>query len=129
MRNHPKAGQPVKIANGPLKGQYYLVTGYLTDQFQGKSMAGIIADHEHLVQSVKARGFPLDDDLVIGKLYPAMDVKVLHDKELQVEMHSVEGGSDLPPNVESMTNKRKKPAKTLASIKKEKEDAEPTKPA
>jgi hypothetical protein len=125
MRKHPKAGCPVKIANGPLKGQYFMVGDFLESQFQGKSIAGIIADHEHLVQAARQRGFPLDSDLVIGKLYPAMNVIVVHDKELQVEMTVHEGGGEtveLPPNVEPMSKKRK--PKTVKS-EKEKRDAEP----
>lgn len=110
MEKHQKAGMPVKIANGKLAGKYFVVTDYLVNNFQGKDIAKIAASHPHLVVALKNRGYPVDERIVIGKMYPEMSVQCVHDDELLVQMSVVEGGGEkveLPPNVEAMSKKRK----------------------
>lgn len=125
MEKHPKAGQPVKIANGPLAGKYYVVHDWLVNQFQGKTIEGIIANKAmaHHLEKVTARKYPLDANLVWGRLYPTMDWTVTHDDELRVAMQVIEGNGEkveLPPNVESMSKKRKPKA-----VKKKEEKDDP----
>lgn len=107
MTKHPKAGHPVKIANGPLKGKYFIVTDWFVRQFQGKPIAKLAKTHSHLVTAMTNRGFPLDQDVVFGRLHPKMEWTCVHDKELLVDMHIVED-VELPPNVESIAPKKKK---------------------
>ena len=122
MKKHPKAGQPVKIANGPLAGKYFVVTDWLSNQYQGKSMEGILKNHGAHAVAVKRRGFPLDDGLVWGRLYPEMNWCLVHEKEILVNMKTVEtedgGKVELPPNVEPMLSKGKGKAR-MRSVKKE----------
>lgn len=117
MTKHPKAGQPVKVANGPYRGRYFIVSDFLINQYQGKKIEnlakGMMRSH---CEAAKSRGVPIDDGLVWGRLYPEMNYVLLHDaKELQVDMKLIEGGHEkveLPPNVEPMSKKRKpKPVK------------------
>lgn len=117
MAKHPSAGKAVKIANGPLKGQYFVVTDYLVNTYQGKKIENIVKAHYDHVRNVKRRGYPLDEEIVCGKLYPQMEYFCVHDKELQVDMKVVEVDKvalELPQNVESLATKRTK--------KKEKKD-------
>lgn len=116
MPKHPKAGMPVKIANGKFKGQYYYVVDYLVNLYQGKNMKRILTSfHPNVEAELKSRGCSVDDKIVWGKLYPSMRFLCLHDDELVVDMKLIEGGDaplELPPNVESLSKKRKpKPVK------------------
>ena len=110
MAKHPKAGQPVKIANGPLKGRYFVVQDFFVNQYQGRSIEKIAQSQGHHLVPMKRRGYPIDSDVVWGRLYPEMNWCCVHDKELLVDMQVVEGGGEkveLPPNVEAMSKKRK----------------------
>lgn len=98
MVRHPKAGQPVKIANGPLRGQYFIVSDYFVNQYQGKDIARLRKTQAKLLDPVAKRGYPIDDQVVFGKLYPKMNFICVHEKELLVDMKVIEGG-ELPPNV------------------------------
>lgn len=125
MTKHPKAGLPVKIANGPLKGKYFVVHDWYQNQYQGKDIKKVIERHFNEVKEVKRRGFPLDDKLVWGKIYPSMAWCCVHDDELLVQMTEVknEDGTttELPPNVAPMLSKGKGKAR-VKTVKKEKPD-------
>lgn len=82
QRRHPKAGQPVTIKQGPLKGRTFHVIDYLTTQYQGKDIKKIKADH--LTTAMVNRGMPLDDDTVFGKFHPGMEHACVHDSELKL---------------------------------------------
>ncbi len=126
MRNHPQRGKPCKITNGPLKGKYFIVIDFLEAQFQGKSIEKIKKTQGHLLQSMINRGFPVDTDVVFGKLYPEMNFAVVHDKELHADLRSVETGEgpvELPPNVEPITKKKAKTTNKLKSVKESPDDA------
>jgi hypothetical protein len=124
MEKHPKAGQPVKIANGPLAGKYYVVHDWYVNQFQGKSMVKLATTRPEL-QSVKKRKYPLDERVVWGRIYPEMAWTAVHDDELVVKMNVVEDAKgetvELPPNVEPMLPKGKGKAR-MKSVKKEAPD-------
>lgn len=82
QRRHPKAGQPVTIKQGPLKGRTFHVIDYLTTQYQGKDIKRIKADH--LTTAMVNRGYPLNDDTVFGKWHPSMEHACVHDDELKL---------------------------------------------
>ena len=99
MEKHPMAGIAVKIEEGPLKGQYFRVIDYLSRQFQGKEMDRIAEREPRLVTPVVGRGYPLDEKIVYGELYPSMEKICVHDNELKVKtakppLKIVEGGQD-----------------------------------
>lgn len=122
MAKHPKAGHPVKIANGPLKGRYFVVTDYFINQYQGKAMEKLAQIHGKHLERVHRAGYPVDHEVVWGRLYPEMDWTCVHDKELQIDMQVIEGEgvkTELPPNVEAMSSRRKPKA---VKPKKEKPD-------
>lgn len=129
MAKHPKAGMPVKIANGHYKGQYYYVIDYLINQYQGKKIEKVLKSfHPGVEAELKQRGCSVDDRIVWGKIYPSMNFLCLHDDELVVDMKVIEGGKapvdELPPNVEPLNNSKRKPK----TVKKEKGD-DPGKPS
>lgn len=86
MKKHPKAKQPVRIANGPNKGSYFVVEDYVVNQFQGKDIKRIQKSHRALIDPVELRGYPVDNEIVFGTLYPDMTKCCVHDKELQVNV-------------------------------------------
>ncbi len=129
MAKHPKAGLPVKVANGPFKGRYFVVVDYFQNQFQGKDMKKLAVAQAPMLAGVKSRGYPVDGEVVFGRLYPTMEFICLHDKELIVDMKVVDTGGaeevELPPNVESIkkaSNTADKAKKKLKSVKKETPD-------
>lgn len=79
-RKHPLAGQITTIKSGPLKGNMYHVIDFMESQHQGKSITRIKSP---LLFGVKQRGYPLDSDVVFGKLLPSFGFFCVHDKELQ----------------------------------------------
>lgn len=82
---HAMAGFPVKVEEGTYKGQYFKVIDYLVNQYQGKDMEKIAVSKASLVTPVIGRGYPLDDNIVFGQLYPAMTFMCMHDDELKVK--------------------------------------------
>lgn len=120
MNKHPKAGQPVKIANGPWAGKYYVVHDWYVNQYQGKKIENLKETRGAELLPVTKRGYPIDSKLVWGRLHPTMEWKVVHDDELVVKMNVIQGDNEkveLPPNVEPMSKKRKPKV-----VKKEKTD-------
>jgi hypothetical protein len=104
MNAHPKKGLPVKITAGPLIGQYFVITDYVVNQFQGKDIKKIAERYTNIgFGAMEQRGYPIDEQVVFGRLYPSMQPMVVHDSELKVDMKVVqdEEGEDveLPINV------------------------------
>lgn len=85
LQKHKMAGVAVKIEEGPFKGQYFKVIDYMENQFQGKSIEKIATFQATLVTPVVGRGYPLDDKIVFGQLYPAMTFMCVHDDELRIK--------------------------------------------
>lgn len=79
-RRHPLAGQIITIKQGPLKGNLFHVIDFMESQHQGKSVLKIKSP---LLHGVKERGYPLDSEVVFGKLLPSFGYICVHDKELQ----------------------------------------------
>lgn len=84
-KKHKMAGFPVKVEEGPFKGQYFKVIDYISNQYQGKSMEKIAVSKASLVTPVVGRGYPLDDKIVFGQLIPTNQFICLHDDELRVK--------------------------------------------
>lgn len=124
MRHHEKRGKAVKIANGPWKGKYFVIADYYTTQYQGKSIEKLAKVRGAELTPVLNRGFPIDDDVVWGRLYPAMNWCCVHDKELQVDMKMVDS-EELPPNVEQIKKRKPRVVKPKA-LKKEEDNGPPT---
>ena len=98
---HPMAGSPVELTAGPHKGKYFIVVDWLQNQYQGKSMEAIAKSHPELTRQVTSRkGFKLDDQIVFGKLYPALNFVCVHDSDMQIiekkppELTVISGGKD-----------------------------------
>lgn len=85
VQHHPLAGQIVTIKSGPLKGHMYHVIDFMSAQHQGKDMSRIKSP---LIYSVKQRGYPLDNEVVFGKLLPNFGFFCVHDTELQRDAES-----------------------------------------
>lgn len=84
-KRHPMAGNVVKIEEGPFKGQFFKVLDYITNQYQGKAIEKLAEVQARLITPVVGRGYPLDDKIVFGQLYPKMDFMCVHDNELKVK--------------------------------------------
>lgn len=84
-KRHKMAGQVVKVEEGPFKGQYFKVLDYMTNQYQGKDIEKIAETQAQLVTPVVGRGYPLDDKIVFGQLYPKMEFVCMHDEELKIK--------------------------------------------
>lgn len=112
IEKHEKAGLPVKVANGPFKGRYFVVVDYFVRQYQGKDIGKLRKSQKTLLDPVESRGFKVDEEVVFGRLYPSMEFICLHDKELRTDIKVVEGvetqieEAELPPNVESLEKKK-----------------------
>lgn len=123
MTTHPLAGKPVKILSGPLKGQYFIIVDWLSNQFQGKDLTKLQKSKPALFNGLKKRGVPIDDKLVWGKLYPEMNFLTVHDSEIKSDLKAIDGGGEkveLPPNVAAISSKRK--PKVVTTKKKEKKN-------
>lgn len=121
MEKHPLAGKPVKIANGPLKGQYFIIIDWLLAQFQGKRIEKIQKAHPGMFAGLKKRKVPIDGKLIWGKMYPEMNFMMVHDDELRSDLTVIDGGAtpvELPPNVAALSKVRK--PKVVTTKKKEK---------
>jgi hypothetical protein len=81
---HPSRGRAVLVQDGPFKGQYFKVINFLTEQFQGKQIEKLAVSKASLVTPVVGRGYPLDDEIVFGQIYPTMQYICVHDKEISL---------------------------------------------
>lgn len=89
--HHPLKNQLVMIKRGPLKGMMFHVIDFMVAQHQGKDISRIKSS---LLYSVKQRGFPIDSEVVFGKLLPSYGFFCVHDLELQREPD--DQGEDIP---------------------------------
>jgi hypothetical protein len=78
--HHPLAGQIVTIKSGPLKGNMFHVIDFMEAQHQGKAINRIKSP---LLDGVKQRKYPIDHNVVFGKLLPTFGYFCVHDTELQ----------------------------------------------
>ncbi len=84
-KRHVMAGQVVKVEEGPFKGQYFKVLDYIVNQYQGKDIEKLAEVQAQLITPVVGRGYPLDDKIVFGQLYPKMEHICVHDNELKIK--------------------------------------------
>lgn len=85
MKRHKSAGMIVKVQAGKYEGQFFKVIDYFQNQFQGKAMHKLVKIHRVFLGPVESRGFPLDEEVVFGQLYPNMTYACMHDDELQIK--------------------------------------------
>lgn len=111
MKKHPQAGTIVKIVNGTFKDKYFKVIDYFVNQYQGKSMENLKKSQAALLNPVLRRKLPVDDEVVFGQFYPALEYACLHDTELQFKEVPPE---ELPDNVTSIKGKKNDSGTTTA---------------
>lgn len=107
MTTHPMKGQTREIVEGPLTGKYFQVIDYVVNQFQGKNIERIKKSHWGLFQPVVRRKYPADDKVVIGKLYPTLEIVCVHDDEL----NGAEAVDAMPVDLSNVTPIKKAPKK------------------